>query len=355
MTYYSLIEKVNSHFAENLPFVMFSLPDSNMVTFYFQKNSMLCKTEDFTEESFVFAPFDYEGEAMCIPKEMSDCYELRFLLNPFPQEEIKLKENKNKKKEYFHLLEKTKKTIEAGLNSKIVISRKESIRIKKLNLSDLIKRLLNLYKPAFRYIWFHPKTGLWCGATPELLLQTDGTSFETMALAGTQKFNEDKSPRWSEKEKEEQRIVADSISSSLERITSILKVSKTYNFRAANLVHLRTDFTGIFNKGKTTLSNITSVLHPTPAVCGTPKDRAAHFIFTNENYNREFYTGFLGPICGQGNCSKLFVNLRCMKLENKNAILYVGGGITKDSEEEKEWQETKNKLQAMLQVLQPML
>ena len=58
----------------------------------------------------------------------------------------------------------------------------------------------------------------------------------------------DKGEGWTEKEKDEQQIVTDSITSSLEKVTSILKVSKTYNYQAASLVHLRTDITGIINK-----------------------------------------------------------------------------------------------------------
>ncbi|MBV1924689.1 MAG: isochorismate synthase [Flavobacteriaceae bacterium] len=355
MSYYSLIEKVKAHFVENLPFVLYSLPDSDTITALFQENTMLCKTDDFSSDSFVFAPFDYEEEAICIPKESSEVIEVNYISTSIDSHEIVLKKNKKKKDKYCQLVEKAKEAIHSGLNSKIVISRGESFPLKNFDLSILISRVLNLHKPAFRYVWFHPETGLWCGATPELLLKTDGTAFQTMALAGTQKYHEKIQPRWSEKEKQEQRIVTDSITTSLERVTSILKVSKTYNYKAASLVHLRTDFTGIFNKGKTTLSNITSVLHPTPAVSGSPKERAKQFILNNENYNREFYTGFLGPICGKENCSKLYVNLRCMKIEKENARLYVGGGITKDSINVEEWNETQNKLQTMLQVLQPML
>lgn len=354
MTYHSLIEKVNFHFAENLPFVIYSLPDSDTASVLLQKNSELCKTEDFLTESFVFAPFIYKNKAYCIPHELSDYFEFPYNNDIVINEEIKINKNLEAKEKYCHLIEKAKNAIESGSNSKIVVSRSEKIQLKKLDISILISRILNLYKSAFRYVWFHPETGLWSGASPELLLKTDGTSFETMALAGTQKHEEEISPKWTEKEIEEQQIVSDSIFSSLEKITSILKVSKTYNFKAASLVHLRTDFTGIFNKRKTTLSNIASVLHPTPAVCGSPKEIAAQFIIENENYKREFYTGFLGPICGKDNCSKLFVNLRCMKIEKNLATLYVGGGITKYSIDIEEWQETQNKLQTMLQVLQPM-
>ena len=95
-------------------------------------------------------------------------------------------------------------------------------------------------------------------------------------------------------------------------------------------------------------------------------------IFEYENYNREFYTGFLGelnkkvkirPRSGARNIENkayayrksvthLYVNLRCMQLNGNEAQLYVGGGITKDSIPENEWQETINKTKTMKSVLE---
>ena len=47
----------------------------------------------------------------------------------------------------------------------------------------------------------------------------------------------------------------------------------------------------------------------------------------------------------------LFVNLRCMQIKGSTALLYVGGGITKDSIPEDEWEETVAKSKTMLKVL----
>jgi isochorismate synthase len=102
-----------------------------------------------------------------------------------------------------------------------------------------------------------------------------------------------------------------------------------------------------------------------------PKQAAKAFILTNENYNREFYTGFLGelnleattsPRSGKRNIeirayamtkksTQLYVNLRCMQLKNKQAIIYVGGGITESSNAEMEWQETVSKSLVVKSVL----
>ncbi|WP_313791385.1 chorismate-binding protein [Lacinutrix neustonica] len=112
-------------------------------------------------------------------------------------------------------------------------------------------------------------------------------------------------------------------------------------------------------------------MHPTPAVCGLPKATAKQFILENENYKREFYTGFLGELNCQERTSRntnrrnvennaynlvntvsnLYVNLRCMQLSDVQASIYVGGGITKDSMPKKEWEETVNKAETMKKVL----
>ena len=125
--------------------------------------------------------------------------------------------------------------------------------------------------------------------------------------------------------------------------------------KAGSLYHIKTKIKGAFDKKETSLAQITTVLHPTPAVCGTPRDAAFAIIQELEGYNREFYTGFLGPLDLQNNTAQLYVNLRCMKISPAMAMLYVGGGITLDSMPQDEWQETKNKMATMLSVLGSML
>ena len=49
--------------------------------------------------------------------------------------------------------------------------------------------------------------------------------------------------------------------------------------------------------------------------------------------------------------TSLFVNLRCMQLVIKKAILYAGAGITEDSIPDKEWEETELKLNTLLKVI----
>ena len=92
------------------------------------------------------------------------------------------------------------------------------------------------------------------------------------------------------------------------------------------------------------------LLHPTSAVCGMPRELADEFIKANEGYQRSLYAGFLGPVGFEGN-TDLFVNLRCMQIDNEKARLFAGAGITEYSNPEKEFQETSSKMQTMLKVL----
>jgi len=249
-----------------------------------------------------------------------------------------------------------------------VVSRKETIYLKETNAVVLFQRLLNTYKNAFVYCWYHPKVGLWLGATPETLLSVTGKRFTTMSLAGTQAKNKAIETKWQSKETEEQQLVTNFIVENLESKVETLTVGKTETVEAGNLLHLRTKISGLLN---TNLKHIVSALHPTPAVCGLPKNVTKQFILENENYNREFYTGFLGELnlkeeksrnTNRRNVennaygsiktvSNLYVNLRCMQLTDTKASLYVGGGITKDSIPENEFQETVNKAETMKKVL----
>jgi isochorismate synthase len=91
-------------------------------------------------------------------------------------------------------------------------------------------------------------------------------------------------------------------------------------------------------------------LHPTPAVGGIPVEEGMRFLAKHENLDRAYYTGFLGPVMGEDQMD-LFVNLRCAQMIPKALVLYVGAGITQDSDPEKEWVETHNKSKTLLAAL----
>ncbi len=355
MDFSLLIEKISKQLKDNLPFVVYSSPREEKVSALLQKDQKLFTIKEMTQKGFVLAPFKYDGNALFIPENVSEKIESKIISTDIKLVNSPIAIDTSEEKEYLGKVAKTIEKIKMRKAYKIVLSRFKEFHLNDFSVELLLTRLFTINPTAFRYIWYHPQTGLWCGATPETLVQVEKNSFKTMALAGTQSFTGNTPVAWGPKELDEQQLVTDAITNSLQRVTSVLKVSNPYTHRAGSLLHLRTDIAGILKNGKATLTTIAAALHPTPAVCGTPQKFAKEFIYENEGYDREFYTGFLGPIQENGATASLMVNLRCMKIENNTARIFVGGGITIGSQPSDEWQETQNKMQTMLQVLRPML
>lgn len=350
----AVFDKMNRHIKQNLPFVLYRKPNSKTVIGIFQVNDQLYFSKDFQEKGFVFAPF-HNDNVIVFPLEFSEVKFGSPHLVTSKKEDIEESESSQKGKENFiSLVEKGIEAINKGVFSKVVLSRAEIVAIPHFDIEVVFERMLQQYSTAFCYCWFHPKIGLWMGATPEKLLQSKENKFNTMALAGTQQFQGNDTVTWQNKEKEEQEFVTDFIIENLKNIASEVTVSSPYTTRAGNLLHLKTDIEGVLD-ADSNLKKVVDILHPTPAVCGLPKLLAKDFIIENEGYKREYYTGFLGEINHDFStneaASDLFVNLRCMKINKNEAQLFVGCGITKNSLPESEWEETVNKSKTMKRIL----
>lgn len=206
------------------------------------------------------------------------------------------------------------------------------------------------YRPAsYVTLWYTPQTGSWLVATPEPLLEYDHHQWRTVALAGTLPYVEGEEPQWNEKNKEEQAIVARFIEEQLTPLTTEITFSPTFTLTTGNLQHLCTDFSFGLREG-TDVRHMISRLHPTPAVCGLPRQEALQAILDNEHGGRRYYAGFSGPLNLQGQ-THLYVSLRCMQFSTSEATLYAGGGIMPQSIEQEEWDETMRKLMTMRELL----
>jgi isochorismate synthase len=219
---------------------------------------------------------------------------------------------------------------------------------------DLFYRACQLYPRLFIALVDTEKSGCWLTATPEILLDGHGTDWRTIALAGTMKLEGDQldgegeTLTWSTKNIQEQRIVATYITECLEQFTDDFREEGPRTVRAANLVHLRSDFTfKLADNNK--IGDLLQALHPTPAVCGLPKREAFKFIVKNEHTPRRYYSGFMGPVAQED--THLYVSLRCMNIDGDVCHLYAGGGLLKDSVEEQEWLETEAKMETMKKLL----
>jgi isochorismate synthase len=347
--------KVKQQEAQNLPFVIYSKPYKTEVRGFFQKNDHLYFAETLDETGFVFAPFN-GNQMILIPKNQSVIWESDVTsIEENQSENLNHSENEQEKERFENLIQKAIDAISKGTFTKVVLSRKEILDVPNFDLVTVFTRLIQRFPTVFCYCWYHPKIGLWMGATPERLLKASRKKFCTMALAGTQNFEGKTDVIWESKEIEEQQFVTDFILENLKGLTSEVAISSPYTVQAGNVLHIKTDIEGIINK-TSKLNQVVSVLHPTPAVCGLPKVTANEFILANEGYDREYYTGFLGELNKKDFTEKkqksdLYVNLRCMQIKEKQAHLYMGCGITKESVPEKEWNESVNKSMTMKSVL----
>lgn len=354
----ALYLKIRSQLDQQLPFVVYRKSGERNLHSFLQNDDLLYELDSYDTSGFVFAPFDSDDKTIVIPTNKSTCYNVvvpEKALEDFKTTKLKsANQNQIDKEKHIKLVYSGIEAIEEGSFRKVVLSRKEEVIFRHKDPLAAFQLLIDSYPNAFVYCWCHPDIGIWLGATPETLITIKDDRFFTMALAGTQPYVDSLEVDWGEKEIEEQIMVTDFVLNELSSKVSSIEKSKTYTHRAGTLLHLRTDIKGILKNKNSSIEGIIKVLHPTPAVCGLPKKNARNFILENEVYNRKYYTGFLGELNisqGKKSESNLYVNLRCMEIAHDKAIVYVGGGVTKDSVPEKEWEETVRKTETMKKVL----
>ncbi|MEN8227504.1 MAG: chorismate-binding protein [Bacteroidota bacterium] len=254
---------------------------------------------------------------------------------------------------YMEQVNAIKSSISTGAFQKAVLSR---IRVIEGSYTDQIPRLFQIicrrHPNAFVYL-FKSDDHFWMGASPEPLLRLHEGNMSTVSLAGTRPHAEKHMDinRWTAKEVLEQEYVTRYIHDVLWAFqVKDYRVSSPYVKKAGNLVHLRTDFSFGFEKIAERLWEFLDAMHPTPAVAGQPKEDAINYIKRLEPHDRDYYTGFMGPV-SQDREIDLFVNLRCFKITPEYLSLYVGGGITLDSDPADEWDETRWKAESLLKIL----
>lgn len=338
-----IFEQINTLLVGEKPFVCYAKPNETIGHLLVQNNSDLY---EFSGQSgFVFIPFD-AGIKVVLPFEVCSFYSEELVVSK-KESSVKFKPSGNDEKLAFEaLVSDGIDAINKGIFEKVVVSRKIVLH-EAIAVLETFQNLIATYPTAFRYLFYHPKIGLWMGATPEQLVKISKNTFETVALAGTQLYSDNLI--WETKELEEQQFVTDYIVAKVQDKVKNLNVTKVKSVKAGNLAHLKSIITGELTSELQAIELVTT-LHPTPAICGMPKEEAIAFILKNENYNRKYYSGFLGE-WNKEKQSDLFVNLRCLEVQENKINIYVGCGITKDSNPEKEFIETENKSMTMRNIL----
>lgn len=214
----------------------------------------------------------------------------------------------------------------------------------------------------FRAVYFHPLTGLWIVATPEVLFKYNKVTCDlaTMALAGTRPTPATDGEPWSAKNLREHKYVVRYLLKELKECLITPDYPKEpLTLPLGGIEHLCTPITG--HRAFTRYQFETTVmdLSPTPAVAGFPRDYALEQISSLELHNRYCYGGWLGP--DKGDEANIYVNLRSAllfpeydnggKLTNCFYNIYAGGGILAQSNPKEEWEETELKCQTLRRIL----
>ena len=362
-SYSSYIDKL---ICSGVPFAFYRKPGEG-VEFMVQTDDTVCCLNDICDldsvSGYVMAPFEVK-EASPIVVIRPDCVELdalqRFLADlklddhgqraasDFQEQEVGCCATEA---DYTDRIEPFLDALRRGDFDKLVLSRKQPVTYAaSKSIGRAFVEACDTYVRSYVYVCYTPQTGLWLGSTPEIILAGDDEGWHTVALAGTQSLVDGSLPtEWSAKNRREQAYVAEYIRSILQKNAVEVDEEGPRVVQAGALAHLKTSFRFHLN-GTCTPAELLAYLHPTPAVCGLPKEASFRFILAHEGYDRSYYSGFTG----RWNCAgktDLFVNLRCMKCREHQSVLYAGGGILPSSDIHDEWLETEKKMQTMYRLL----
>lgn len=351
-------------FEKNVPFVSYRYPGRIAIHTRIQLSGKIIFTETIDDvikkEGFVFAPFHrrtdfpvvfFESEVVFtddnIPDTIIPTLEKMSVMYHATKEVDPVITEKNV---YLEQADKFIKSLNFDFE-KAILSRILTKDFEKFSPIDFFFKLSKKYKSAFCYLANIPGTGKWIGASPETLIQLDEKIAYLVSLAGTQANSGNEEVFWHQKEKEEQLIVTKYLESLLLHFgADQYEIGSPKTIVAGNLLHLSTKICFRKDKIEDKICDFINELHPSPAVCGLPKNEALDLILKTENHNREYYAGYLGTL-NVNQHTDLFVNLRCMKILKDKLVLYVGGGLTRQSIPEKEWRETQMKAETLLSLL----
>lgn len=197
------------------------------------------------------------------------------------------------------------------------------------------------------------------GATPELLISRRGGSVLSNPLAGSAPRAPDAGRDRaaadelyaSGKNQAEHRYVVEAILDTLAPLCRQLHAPSRPSLQATrSMWHLGTRIEGRLKRADTSVATLAGALHPTPAVCGTPRDRALATIRELEPLERGFYAGAVGWVDAAGD-GDWYVSLRCARVQARSVRLFAGAGIVAGSQPQAEVAETEAKFSAMLDAL----
>jgi isochorismate synthase len=247
---------------------------------------------------------------------------------------------------------KAQDAFNTGTLHKVVLSRTWPVPLPIIRISELFFSALSELPDAFVCLFSCPEHGTWLGASPERLIHACDHMVQVDSIAGTMPASQAPAlaDDWGVKERDEQEWVTKAVTEVFASAgMNDIHLEGPKVLKAGPVAHLHTELSAHTKAGQ--LGLLVNALHPTPAVCGTPRGPAMEFILAHEPQDRGLYAGYWGPWQVNGR-SELFVNIRCMRVTETAVELAVGGGITSGSNAALEWQETEHKARTWTRIIE---
>ena len=243
------------------------------------------------------------------------------------------------------------KSFTHGDCDKLVLARRTTLEFgNAVDPWHLLKRLRDLNKHCFVFGFQPDQSATFIGASPEQLYSRTDNGILTEALAGTRPAVADKSADnafaaellESSKDRREHELVVDGVAAALDRVCERYSITESHGLlRLQSLQHLITRFEGQL-RSNIDDCQLLSELHPTPAVGGTPGDRAVEQLRTLEPIDRGWYAGPVGWIGADR--AEFAVAIRSALIHDRQIDIFAGAGIVGGSEADIEWIEVENKI-----------
>ena len=241
---------------------------------------------------------------------------------------------------------------------KVVLARTLDVPRSDLDPLDVLARLREDNRGSYVF-YFEPRPGsVLLGTPPETVATVRKGVFHATAVAGsigrgaTEPEREDLAARLlaSEKDRAEHRIAVEDMVRRLEGMaTSVWAADEPRVLVLPAIQHLETEIRARLDEGVTAVEAL-AVLHPTPAVCGEPRDAALELLAREEPFERGWYAGPVGWFDLEGN-GVFAPALRSAVLSDSGWRLFAGAGIVAGSRADAEWTETRIKLEPVLRAL----
>lgn len=257
--------------------------------------------------------------------------------------------------EYQGLVAEAVRRIRAGEAEKVVLSETTEVTTSgPVDPSALVRRLADRYPSTWAY-----RVGDVVGATPEMLAQTERGRVFSRVLAGTRPVadggelaeDERRAFRADAKERAEHTFAIDSVTRALTAVADDVVASpEPFVLRLPGLEHLASDVRARLRPGVTSL-DVASVLHPSAAVSGTPRERADEIIAELEAHDRGGYGAPVGWMDAHGHGQWAIALRMAHLLEDGGLRLQAGGGLVAASDPVTEHAEALAKTRPVLSAL----